>query len=75
MPQGAFYAFPNVRELGLPSFDCAMYLLDHAKVSTVPRIGFGKYGEGYLRIPYATSLENLLEAVKRIEATIKKMQA
>ncbi len=75
MPQGAFYAFPNVRELGLPSFDCAMYLLDHAKVSTVPGIGFGKYGEGYLRIPYATSLENLVEAVKRIEATIKKMQA
>ena len=74
MPQGAFYAFPNVRKFGMSSFDCAMYLLDHAKVSTVPGIGFGKYGEGYLRISYATSLENLVEAAERIEATIKKIR-
>ena len=75
MPQGAFYAFPNIKRLGMPSFDCSLYLLDRAKVSTVPGAGFGKYGEGYLRISYATSLHNLDEAMSRIEKVVKTKQA
>ena len=75
MPQGAFYAFPNIKRLGMPSFDCSLYLLDRAKVSTVPGAGFGKYGEGYLRISYATSLHNLDEAMSRIEEAVRTKQA
>lgn len=67
IPKGAFYVFPNVKGCGMSSFDFAYHLLDYAKVSTIPGTGFGKYGEGYLRISYATSLENLEKAMNRIE--------
>lgn len=67
VPRGAFYAFPNIKEFGMSSSDFALYLLDNAKVSTVPGSSFGKFGEGYLRISYATTLENLEEAMNRIE--------
>lgn len=72
IPEGAFYVFPNVKEYGMSSFDFANYLLKHAKVSTVPGAGFGKYGEGYLRISYATSLEDLEKAMNRIEDTLRE---
>lgn len=72
LPKGAFYAFPNIKGLGMSSLDCAYYFLEHAKVSTVPGTGFGEYGEGYLRISYATSLENLEKAMNRIEIAVKR---
>ena len=71
MPDGAFYAFPNIRELGLSSFDVAMALLDSAKVSTVPGAAFGPMGEGYIRLSYANSMDNLGKAMDRIEAAIR----
>ena len=73
LPKGAFYVFPNIKRLGMSSLDCAYYLLEHAKVSTVPGSGFGEYGEGYLRISYATSPEKLEEAMNRIESAVKRL--
>jgi aspartate/methionine/tyrosine aminotransferase len=73
LPKGAFYIFPNVRELNMSSLDCASYLLEHAKVSVVPGSGFGEHGEGYLRLSYATSIENLEKAMNRIEKALKNI--
>ena len=72
MPHGAFYAFPNIMRLGMSSFECVMWLLEKARISTVPGNGFGANGEGYIRISYATSIAKLDEAIKRIELAIKK---
>jgi len=72
LPKGAFYVFPSIKELHMSSFDCTYYLLDHAKVSVVPGTGFGEYGEGYVRISYATSLENLEKAMDRIEEALRR---
>jgi aminotransferase len=74
LPKGAFYVFPNIKKLGMPSLECAHYILEHAHVSTVPGSGFGEHGEGYLRISYATSLENLEEATNRMEVAIKNLR-
>jgi len=68
MPEGAFYAFPSVRNTGVPSKDLADLLLNEAGVACLGGESFGDYGEGYLRFSYANSLENLLEAARRIEA-------
>jgi len=72
LPKGAFYVFPSIKELNMSSLDCTYYLLDHAKVSVVPGTGFGEYGEGYVRISYATSLENLEKAMDRIEEALRR---
>jgi aspartate aminotransferase len=68
MPEGAFYAFPNVRGTGLRSKELADALLNDAGVAALSGTAFGEYGEGYLRFSYANSLENLLEAVERMRA-------
>jgi aminotransferase len=70
-PRGTFYVFLNIKEYGIRSFDFALYLLNNAKVSTVPGSSFGSYGEGYLRISTANSLENLEEAMNRMERLLK----
>jgi aspartate/methionine/tyrosine aminotransferase len=69
-PKGAFYVFPNIRKLGMNSLDCCMHILEKGKVSTVPGSSFGQQGEGYLRISYATSIENLREGFRRLETVI-----
>ncbi|HEC95309.1 MAG TPA: pyridoxal phosphate-dependent aminotransferase [Thermoplasmatales archaeon] len=65
-PQGAFYAFPNIRETGMKSDELADYLLEKAGVAVLPGTAFGPNGEGYLRFSYATSLEVIKEAFERI---------
>lgn len=65
-PQGAFYAFPNIAGTGLDSKTLADRLLEEAGVACLAGTAFGQYGEGYLRLSYANSYENLLEAVERI---------
>ena len=65
-PKGAFYVFPNVKKLGRSSEELAMYLLEKANVATVPGNDFGKLGEGFLRMTFANSKENLKKAVERI---------
>ncbi len=66
-PQGAFYAFPNITDTGLDSRAYADYLLREADVAVLPGTSFGEFGEGYVRISFANSAENLTEAMRRIE--------
>ena len=66
MPEGAFYVFPSIKSVGEPSIDFAQNLLKKQKVALVPGVAFGKSCEGYVRISYASSYDNLKEAVARI---------
>jgi aspartate aminotransferase len=66
MPEGAFYAFPNIEGTGMRSKELADRLLEEAGVASLSGASFGEYGEGYLRFSYANSLENLMEAVDRM---------
>lgn len=65
-PMGAFYAFPNISKTGLSSRDFAIRLLKEKHTVVVPGTGFGEGGEGFVRISYATSEENIREGLKRI---------
>jgi aspartate/methionine/tyrosine aminotransferase len=67
-PGGAFYAFPNVIGSGLPSRMLERRLLEEAGVATLAGSSFGRHGEGYLRISYANSLENITAALEHIGA-------
>ena len=66
-PQGAFYVFPNVTGTGLKSQQFADLMLEQAGVACLSGTAFGKYGEGYIRFSYANSVENIEEALRRIE--------
>jgi aspartate aminotransferase len=70
IPGGAFYAFPNVQQTGVGSKELADFLLEEAGVACLNGGAFGDYGEGYIRFSYANSLENLMEAVARIEGAM-----
>lgn len=72
-PQGAFYLFPNVSAAGKTSVWWADFLLDQAGVAVLPGAAFGVYGEGYLRLCFADSLENLREAVERIADAVARV--
>ncbi|MDD5219590.1 MAG: pyridoxal phosphate-dependent aminotransferase [Candidatus Bipolaricaulis sp.] len=71
-PHGAFYAFPNISSLGRPAKEIADLLLEEAGVATLAGTAFGRRGEGYLRLSYANSLDNLREAVGRIREVVAK---
>ena len=70
-PQGAFYCFPSYR-LKKSSVEFAKELLEEVHVATVPGAAFGECGEGHLRLSYATSVENIVEAFERIESYLRK---
>ena len=70
-PKGAFYAFPNITETKMTSQECADHLLYKAGVAILPGTAFGPYGEGYLRFSYATTLENIDDAVKKIKESFE----
>ena len=72
-PKGAFYVFPNVSKLGMDCRQLADYLLETAGVATLSGTGFGKNGEGYLRLSYAASMENLHKALVRIEDAVAQL--
>jgi aspartate/methionine/tyrosine aminotransferase len=72
-PQGAFYVFPNIKGTGMKSDELAGYLLDSAKVATLSGTAFGEYGEGYLRLSYANSVENIQKALERIDKAIAQL--
>jgi aspartate/methionine/tyrosine aminotransferase len=72
-PQGAFYAFPNVSELGNPSKELAHRLMEEAGVAFLPGTDFGNNGEGYLRFSYAASIAQIEEAIDRIRGFISTM--
>ncbi len=75
VPQGAFYAFPNVKALGLPVSRLAPLLLDEAGVAVLPGTDFGENGEGYLRLCYAISPETIDRALERMADVFSKMEA
>ncbi|MFN8589545.1 MAG: aminotransferase class I/II-fold pyridoxal phosphate-dependent enzyme, partial [Candidatus Eisenbacteria bacterium] len=75
MPPGAFYAFPRIEGTGLDSGQLADRLLDEAGVVTLPGTGFGAEGEGYIRLSYANSIENLTEGVRRIAEFVTAVRA
>lgn len=72
-PSGAFYAFANIRETGLSSWEFAERLLKEEKVVVVPGVGFGSAGEGFVRLAYAISEEEIEEGVKRIERFVRSL--
>lgn len=74
-PRGAFYAFVNIRGTGLSSEDFALRLLEEKHVGLVPGTGFGASGEGFVRISYATSTENIREGIRRIEEFVKELKS
>jgi aspartate/methionine/tyrosine aminotransferase len=71
LPEGAFYAFPNIAATGWKSKALADALLDEAGVASLSGTAFGEYGEGYLRFSMANSYENLMQAVERIDAFMR----
>ncbi len=73
LPEGAFYAFPNVKGTGIPCRELASRLLDEAGVAVLPGSDFGSCGEGYLRLTYANSLENLEKALQKMRAFLRKL--
>jgi aspartate aminotransferase len=72
-PKGAFYVFPNITALGLPSDRLAERILGEADVALLPGTAFGAHGEGYLRLSYATSTENLEKALGRIARFVREL--
>jgi len=70
-PEGAFYIFLNVRHLSQNSYDLAFDILEKAGVGVTPGIDFGENAEGYIRISYANSLQNIREGLDRIEEYLR----
>ena len=73
-PYGAFYVFPCIKEFGMTSDEFATRLLQEEKVAVVPGTAFGECGEGFLRISYAYSLENLKIAMEKIGAFVARLR-
>ena len=74
-PFGAFYVFPCIKEFGMTSDEFASRFLEEEKVAVVPGTAFGDCGEGYLRISYAYSLENLKIAIGKLAAFVERLRA
>ena len=74
MPESTFYAFPNVKSLGLSSWELAEHILSDQRVITIPGPIFGKNGEGYLRLSFAVEDEELREAIDRIKRAIEGLR-
>ena len=75
LPEGAFYMFPDIREFSMTSEDFALDLLKEEKVAVVPGSAFGDCGEGFIRISYAYSIEELKEALLRIERYLNRKRS
>jgi aspartate aminotransferase len=73
-PGGAFYVFPNVKALGVPSESVASHLLDDAGVACLSGTAFGANGQGYLRFSYANSIEAIRSALDAVEASLPNLQ-
>ncbi len=73
-PYGAFYVFPCIKEFGMTSEEFATRFLQEEKVAVVPGTAFGDCGEGFLRISYAYSLDNLKLAIGRLEKFVKRLR-
>ena len=69
-PEGAFYVFPNIKALGMSSSELADFILEKANVSVLPGSSFGACGEGYLRMVYSNSIENIRQALAQIKEAV-----
>lgn len=69
-PKGAFYAFPNIKKTGMSSREFATFMLKEAGVALAPGIVFGESGEGYVRMAYANSIENIQRGVERMREAL-----
>lgn len=74
LPEGAFYVFPNIEDFETKSLDFSQFLAKEARVVTTPGSAFGRQGEGFLRLSYSTSSENINEALHRIEQATQKLR-
>ncbi len=74
-PFGAFYVFPCIKEFGMTSEEFADRFLREEKVAVVPGTAFGDCGEGFLRISYAYSLENLKVAIGKLRVFVERLRA
>jgi aspartate aminotransferase len=72
LPQGAFYAFPNIKKTGMSSSELANLILEKAGVAVLPGSAFGEYGEGYLRLSYANSIKSIQLGISRIQSILEK---
>ena len=72
-PEGAFYAFPSIRETGLSSAEFEERALSEAGVALLSGSAFGEYGEGYVRLSYANSQENISKALERLAGFVEKL--
>ena len=70
LPGGAFYAFPNIKDTGLSSEEAQNLFLNEAGVATIAGTSFGTSGQGYIRFSYASSRENIFEAIQRIKKVL-----
>ncbi len=73
-PHGAFYVFPNIKQLGLDGKNFADLLLEKFGVAVLSGTAFGKYGQGYLRLSYANSVDNIQKALDKIEQAVKSIK-
>ena len=73
LPRGAFYVFPNVEAFDRPARKLASYLLDKAGVALLPGTDFGRNGEGHIRLSYASSIENIREALDRMRDALEAL--
>jgi len=73
-PKGAFYVFPNVKEIGWEVRKLSDYILNEAGVAVLFGTSFGKFGEGYIRLSYANSVENIKEGLSRMERGLQKIK-
>lgn len=72
-PHGLFYAFPNIKSFGKSSKEISDYLLEEVGVATLTGTAFGSYGERYLRISFANSVENIQEALDCMASALQKL--
>jgi len=73
-PQGAFYVFPNIKSFGKSSSEMADLLLEKAGVAVLPGTAFGEFGEGYLRLTYSNSIENIQKAIQQIGEVVRRLR-
>ena len=72
-PEGAFYAFPSIKDTGLTSAEFEQRAMQEAGVAILSGAAFGKYGEGYVRLSYANSPENISKALERLDAMVRAL--
>ena len=72
-PQGAFYVFPNVKSFGISSSELARRIIEESGVAVLSGTDFGKFGEGYLRMCYATSIDTIDRALERLKGFFEKL--